>query len=193
MSVYPSITFTIWNGFLLMAGLLALRFGIPAVIRKETLDELEFFPPVQGLERMALKTYFVTNTYLVFSPLLAPIQSDSTLAAFGWVIYSFGMVIMATSLIDYSRIDGIRQSGIYRCSRNPMVIGYFLIFIGMSLLIGSWFHLVLTIIYQVAVHWLILSEERWCLARYGETYKDYQDKTPRYFKMSHVLQLGYLL
>jgi protein-S-isoprenylcysteine O-methyltransferase Ste14 len=163
-----------------MIALLALRFGIPALIRKDTLGELEFFPPVQGLERIALRVYFVTNTYLIFSPFLTRIQTGSRLFTFGWIIYSLGFVVMALSLTEFSKSNGIWLKGIYQFSRNPMYVGYFLIFIGKAVLIGSWFHLALTFIYQIAVHFLVLSEERWCLDNYGETYKNYQEKVPRY-------------
>ena len=36
-------------------------------------------------------------------------------------------------------------------------------------------------IYQTAAHWIILSEERWCLEKFGKSYQDYQDKVRRYF------------
>lgn len=181
MSFYPPITLSLWNGFLLMIPLLALRFGLPALVRKETLEELEFFPPVHGSERTALKVYFVTNTFLIFSPFLAHLQTGTWLSISGWILYAVGLALMTVALVDFSRCDGFRQKGIYRFSRNPMYVGYFLIFIGTAVLIESWFHLVLAAIYQVAVHWLILSEERWCLENFGEAYRNYLDKVPRYF------------
>ena len=180
MFIYPPVTFSLLNGFLLMIPLLALRFGIPALIRKDALGALAFFPPVRGFERIALKVYFVTNTYLIFSPLLARIQTGTRLSAFGLIIYGLGLTLLSLALIEFSMSDGIRQEAIYRFSRNPVCFGYFLIFIGTSLIIGSWLHLGLTVVYQVAVHGLILSEERWCLENFGRTYRDYLDKTPRY-------------
>lgn len=98
----------------------------------------------------------------------------------GWIIYCLGFVVMALSLTEFSKSNSIWLKGIYKFSRNPMYVGYFLIFIGTAVLIGSWFHLALTFIYQIAVHFLVLSEERWCLDNYGETYKNYQEKVPRY-------------
>lgn len=181
MQIYPAVSFSLVNGFLLMIPLLGLRFGIPAGMRKTALAELEFFPPVRGFEKIALKVYFVTNTFLIFSPLLAKIQRGTYYSLAGWVIYILGLILMTISLINYCKQEGLKRKGIYRFSRNPMCIGYFLIYIGMALLIGSWFHLVIAVVYQVAVHWLILSEERWCLEKFGEGYKDYLKNVPRYF------------
>lgn len=181
MAFYPALVFSMLNGFLLIIPMLGLRFGLPAIIRKESLAELAFFPPVRGLEKLALKTYFITNTFLIFSPIMAAIQLNTSFAIFGLAIYSFGIIVMTFSLVNFSRTAKIKRSGIYRFSRNPMCIGYFLVYIGMALLIASWLHLFLTVIYQIAVHGLILSEERWCLEKFGEEYQDYLENVPRYY------------
>lgn len=181
MTIYPKLSLTFLNGFLLILPMLGLRYGIPILIRKDALAELDYFPPVRGLERFGLKIYLISNTFLVFSPLLAKIISGTSAARTGWAIYLGGLLVLVISLIQYCREEGLKQNGIYRFSRNPLCVGYFLIFIAASLLIGSWFHLVLALIYQTAVHYLVLSEERWCLENFGEDFQIYQQRTPRYF------------
>lgn len=181
MNIYPPLRFVLLNGILLTLPLLAMRFGIPALMNKKALAELDYFPPVQGLEKLALKVYFISNTFLVFSPLLAEIQPAGIIGAGGWTVYLLGIVLCAVSLIDYCQHKGLKAGGIYRISRNPLCMGYLCIYLGTALLISSWFHLVLTVIYQIAVHGLILSEERWCLESFGEEYYQYFQNTPRYF------------
>jgi len=181
MEIYPKITLTFLNGFLLIIPLLGLRFGIPTLVCKEALSELDHFPPVEGFEPIALKVYFTTNTFLIFSPLLARIRSSSVIPWIGWGIYAIGVLLLAVSLLNFSTSSGrLAQGGLYRISRNPMYVGYFLIFIGVALLIGSWFHLFVALIYQVAVHFLILSEERWCEATFGTVFTEYRRKVRRY-------------
>jgi len=180
MTIYPRFTLTVLNGFLLIIPLLVLRFGIPALVRKQALAELDYFPPAAGLEKAALKVYFVTNTFLVFSPLLARIQAGALAAVIGWLVYGLGLILMTMSLLSFSETDGLVSRGVYRYSRNPMCIGYFLIYLGVALLIGSWFHLTLAIICHISVHWLILSEERWCEETFGQAFVEYHKKVPRY-------------
>ena len=180
MSFYPKVSFSLLNGFLLILPMLVLRYGIPASIRKESLAELNYFPPVQGIEKMALKIYMISNTFLVFSPLLAEIQPRVKTATSGWIIYITGIGFLLSSLVQYCKEPGFKNKGLFRYSRNPICLGYFLIYIGTSLLIGSWFHLGLAAIYQITVHYLILSEERWCLMNYGAEYQSYLAATPRY-------------
>lgn len=180
MNIYPPVRFVLLNGFLLTLPMLVLRFGIPALLNKKALAELDYFPPVQGMEKLALKVYFISNTFLIFSPLLAEIQPAETIKVGGWITYLLGIVLLAVSLIDFCQQNGLKTGGIYRLSRNPICMGYVLIFLGTALLISSWFHLVLTVIYQIAVHGLILSEERWCLEAFNEEYYQYFKDTPRY-------------
>jgi protein-S-isoprenylcysteine O-methyltransferase Ste14 len=181
MNLFPEFSLTWMNGFLLMIPLLGLRYGIPAVLRKEALAELDYFPPVQGKEKIALKGYFITNTILIFSPITASIKLGTWNTKLGLVIYLLGIGIMSIALAHYCKQPGLKISGIYKHSRNPMCVGYFLIFVGASLLIGSWFHLVLTLFVQITVHGLILSEERWCRKQFPQQYANYLACTPRYF------------
>lgn len=181
MTIYPPIILTFLNGFLLVLPLLALRLGIPALVRREALAALDHFPPLIGKERLALKIYLLTNTFLIFSPLLAHIVSGTPYQLMGWACYILGMAVLGLALWSFSaNPGGLVRSGLYRFSRNPIYVGYFLMFIGVSLLIGSWFHLALTLVYQLAVHFLILSEERWCLEAFGQPYREYQRKVRRY-------------
>ncbi len=180
MDIYPPITLTLLNGFLLIIPLIVVRFGIPALVNKEAMPKLDYFPPTMGFENAVKPIYFVTELFLVFSPLLAQIRTGTVYASIGWIVYVSGIALLAISLLNFSVSDGVAKKGIYRYSRNPIYIGYFLIYLGIGLLIGSWFYLLVTLIYQYATHWLILSEERWCRAQFGESFAEYERKVSRY-------------
>jgi protein-S-isoprenylcysteine O-methyltransferase Ste14 len=181
MSFYPSITLAYLNGFILMIPLLALRFGIPALLSGAASARLDYFAPLVGKERAARVVYLVSNTFLIFSPLFARVVIRGPQAIAGLVFYALGIALLAVSLWNFSATSsGLVRAGVYRFSRNPIYLAYFLIFIGTALLIVSWFHLALTLVYQVSVHVLILSEERWCCQTFGEAYSAYQSQVPRY-------------
>ena len=61
-----------------------------------------------------------------------------------------------------------------------MYIAYFLCFLGMALLSHSWIMAGIAAALQISGHWVILAEERWCLARFGDAYARYMQKVPRY-------------
>jgi protein-S-isoprenylcysteine O-methyltransferase Ste14 len=39
---------------------------------------------------------------------------------------------------------------------------------------------VLLIFFQISAHWIILSEERWCIKKFGEEYIKYMNRVRRY-------------
>ncbi len=180
MAIYPKITLALFNGFWLILALIAIRFGIPALIDKKAMPKLDYFPPTEGFESLMKPVYPISNLFLIFSPLLARIRSGSVLATVGWVVYLLGAVGLAVSLFNFSASHGMVKKGLYRYSRNPIYIGYFLIYIGVGLLIGSWCYLFVALVYQYAVHWMILSEERWCREQFGESFTQYERQAPRY-------------
>ncbi len=94
----------------------------------------------------------------------------------GLVLYLLGLVLCAVSVLHFAAPDqdGLNTQGIYRLSRNPMYLGYFVCFLGMALLTRSWVPLALVLVFQGSAHWIILAEERWCQETFGEAYRQYR-------------------
>lgn len=44
-----------------------------------------------------------------------------------------------------------------------------------SVLLGG-----IVIIFQLSSHWIILSEERWCIGEFGDAYRQYMKRVRRY-------------
>ena len=181
MDFIPSINLTFINGFLLIIPMFIIRFGLPYLINPESLPKLQYFPEVIGVERIALRVYFITNTFIIFSPIIFPVVFNFNTFYIGICIYSIGILFFILSIISFSQNSSFTHKGIYKLSRNPMYIGYLGIFLGTAIVINSIFHITIVIIYQAAVHFLILSEERWCKKQFGSKYEKYLEDVPRYF------------
>jgi protein-S-isoprenylcysteine O-methyltransferase Ste14 len=71
--------------------------------------------------------------------------------------------------------------GIYTRSRNPMYIGYLLIILGEFLFFGHLLLLGYFLLAVVLIHlFIVLYEEPILKKRFGETYLEYLQKTPRW-------------
>lgn len=70
--------------------------------------------------------------------------------------------------------------GPYRFSRNPQYLGTFGVLLGLAVLANSWRALVLGLGGCVAFGLAPLAEEPWLLERYGEPYRRYLDRVPRF-------------
>ncbi|MDD5511403.1 MAG: isoprenylcysteine carboxylmethyltransferase family protein [Dehalococcoidales bacterium] len=78
-------------------------------------------------------------------------------------------------------------SGVYALSRNPIYVFYCLYFVGTFLMNGTSIFLILAILLTITLHHLIIEEEKFLAARYGNKYKQYQSNTRRYFTFSKLV------
>ena len=71
--------------------------------------------------------------------------------------------------------------GLYRISRHPQQLMFFISFFGICIAIGSWLALLILIISKFFGHFRTLEEEKACLEQYGDSYRAYIKSVPRYF------------
>ncbi|MNC36191.1 hypothetical protein D3C75_847010 [compost metagenome] len=100
----------------------------------------------------------------------------------GLVIYGLGIIVLILSTIAFAKPNrsGLNANGIYKVSRNPMYIGYFIYFLGCAVLMKSMLLFIALLIFQISAHWIILSEERWCIKNFGSEYVSYMNRVRRY-------------
>ena len=55
-----------------------------------------------------------------------------------------------------------------------------LVFIGIGIASASWLFLLFLAILTVITHFMIIVEERTCLNKFGDSYREYMKKTPRW-------------
>jgi protein-S-isoprenylcysteine O-methyltransferase Ste14 len=77
-------------------------------------------------------------------------------------------------------VTALKESGLYRWSRNPQIVTYGLFIIGYAMLWPSWSGAVWVIIYWLIGHKMVLTEEAHLKQVYGQAYASYYSRTPRY-------------
>lgn len=78
------------------------------------------------------------------------------------------------------RVDDLKQSGVYRYSRNPQLVGYGFFILAFVIIWPSWLTLIATIVYCGMAHVMSSVEERHLRRVYGASYEAYCKRTPRY-------------
>jgi protein-S-isoprenylcysteine O-methyltransferase Ste14 len=104
-------------------------------------------------------------------------------AGVGVMLFTLAIVSLGTfSLrVGLAHADtALRTTGVYRFSRNPMVLGLYLIALGSALYVQNPINWLLVIIALAVHHRIILAEERFLLTRFGEQWVSYQAATRRY-------------
>lgn len=170
------------NAIILILPLIIIRYGLPALVNTSSLERAQFFPPVRGLEKWMLTIYKITIFLLILSLLLFKINLYNYINYTGVALYLLGMLLYLKSILDFAGSEDGKAitKGLYRFSRNPMYVAFFIYFLGINLLIDSILYFSLLLIFQISVHFIILSEERWCLEEYGRNYRKYLQKVRRY-------------
>lgn len=170
------------NGFLLLIPFILVRFGLLSILNKEELKRAAFFAPLIGREKAAYWFYQISNILFFVYLFFLKITTDPYWFYAGLVTYGLGVLLCLASVSNFAKPEGngINLKGLYRISRNPMYVSYFIYFLGCVLLTQSLLLLAILMVFQISAHWIILSEERWCIKKFGEEYKNYMNKVRRY-------------
>jgi protein-S-isoprenylcysteine O-methyltransferase Ste14 len=97
-----------------------------------------------------------------------------------WCVYLFAKVGRGT-LAPWDPTQNLVARGPYRYTRNPMITGVGLILLGRAVHRGSWVLGLWTLYFFVSNHiYFIRSEEPGLEKRFGDTYRDYKARVPRW-------------
>jgi protein-S-isoprenylcysteine O-methyltransferase Ste14 len=170
------------NAFLTVIPFILIRFGLLNILDKEALKRAAFFAPLIGNEKAAYWLYQISNILIFVYLCFLKIDPDPYWFYVGLVIYGLGVLLCLVTVSNFAKPaeNGINLKGLYRVSRNPMYVAYFIYFLGCVLLTQSLILLTILLVFQISAHWIILSEERWCVIKFGEEYINYMNKVRRY-------------
>jgi protein-S-isoprenylcysteine O-methyltransferase Ste14 len=115
--------------------------------------------------------------------IFTPIRIDNPVFLVGTTVYFIGFAFEMSALY-YFRKTTVGQpvvKGPYRISRNPQWLGLFLVLLGSAISAGIWLYIGMVVIAGIIYHKQILDEETACIKKYGESYREYMERVPRYF------------
>ncbi|WP_294466955.1 methyltransferase [uncultured Anaerofustis sp.] len=171
-------------GFFLLIPFFLIRFTLLSILNKEAVKRAAYFAPLFNKEKTAYYIYQISNILIIIYLFFLKVKTTPERLFFlGIFIYALGSVLLIISVINfaYPSQNGINQNGIYKISRNPMYLSYFIFFIGCVFITQSLLLLIFVILFIITSHVIIISEERWCINEFGKEYLDYMKKVRRYF------------
>ncbi len=104
----------------------------------------------------------------------------STLVAVGMAVALIAMAGLGVRTTMGDKVQALQQTGLYRVSRNPQLVGGGLAVLGVAVLWPSWYALGWVVLYGVIGHLMVLAEEEHLRSTHGETYVKYCREIPRY-------------
>lgn len=152
-------------------------------------SNLHFWPPASRNWKWAV--YWIlatTNTFSIiylllpeFKSITLSLNSASSLAAI-----TGGLLITLTAIkqLGLEKTSGVEgqfyNEGLYRYSRNPQVVGNLITLFGVASLLQSFQAFTLCLLTGLWLITMVFSEEKWLREKYGQEYRDYMDRTPRF-------------
>jgi protein-S-isoprenylcysteine O-methyltransferase Ste14 len=106
--------------------------------------------------------------------------------ALGWPLVTAGAVAIAWAVraagdVDVDEPTSLVQTGPYAWSRNPMYVGWTLIDLGVGLLANTAWIPRLVLAVGLYTHLVVVRhEERVLVKRFGDAYREYCERVPRY-------------
>jgi len=186
MFLIPEFELGVWNAWIFMIYVIFSNF-LPYVlswklIDKRVLKKLGADLPLSDNEKNLLNIYSFLFFAIIAYSIFLPLKLGTVWFYAGFLIYLLGVIIETIAMLDFftTAVDKPVTKGVYRFSRNPMYFGIFLIFVGTGIACVSCVFLLLTAVFMILSHIVVVSEERFCLQKYGNAYREYLNRIPRW-------------
>jgi len=148
--------------------------------------------PLTGFLELVVWLLFVGFPYL-YNPAdwwlvcfaATPTNPAQKIAGSALVIVGMGLAVLAMAGLGAAKsfgqeTAGLRETGLYRWSRNPQLVGGGLAVSGILMLWPSWYALGWAVMGGLIGHGMVLAEEEHLRHRHGEAYVRYCARVPRY-------------
>jgi protein-S-isoprenylcysteine O-methyltransferase Ste14 len=100
----------------------------------------------------------------------------------GLAIFLTGLVVLTAATVNFAwtPMDVPITRGIYHYSRHPLYFASLLIYFRAGIASPSWVFLLFFVVQSVFIRIAALGEKGYCLEKYGDAYREYIDRTPRW-------------
>ena len=183
MSLIPAFEIGVWNAWIFMiwpwVAMLVVRLVGVDVYRRASGQ-----PEMKTSHQYRLVSYvsMVIETMAVAYSIFLPLQLGTTWFYAGLAIFLTGLAVLTAAIVNFARtpMDVPITRGIYHYSRHPLYLASLLIYFSVGIAAASWIFLLVFVVQSVSIRISAVEEERFCLEKYGNAYREYIDKTPRW-------------
>ena len=149
-----------------------------------------------------LSKYSTTLEFLIFAlhanlsytfipakwPLLPPLPENKLLLGFGFGLMALGLIMTLWTMsglgfkktLGHNQHSGLKRTGFYNYVRNPQIVFYSIIIIGLAMLWPSLYALGWLLVYAAIAHMMVRTEEEHLLRVFGDEYREYCKEAGRY-------------
>ena len=186
MSWRPAFQLGMWNAWILMVLLLG-GGTIPLYIDSERVDKRTKGDPTGNevdltTKRVHVLTHLILMPFTLIYSIFLPLKLGTWWFLVGVPIWLLGVVMLVMFGFAWATapLDVPLTKGAYAISRHPACFGMFLGYVGIGIACASWVFWLCALAHIVAWHYGVIEEERSLLVKYGDAYREYMGRTPRW-------------
>ena len=180
MSLTPVFEIGVWNAWIFM---LYNFLPMPLLMLLHRGIAREAAIPQSGIERKLFPVMWTIWLAAVIYSIFLPLRLGTMWFYVGFPISMVGLIAYTAVIVSFATTQLDSEpliKGIYRYSRHPMYITQLVMFIGVGIACASWVFLLFAIVYSLLSFIYAITEERYCLEKYGDAYREYISKIPRW-------------
>ena len=142
------------------------------------------------LGKLALFISFILIPVQLFFVNLSLFEKNGVFFWIGVTLLGIGVMLFTLAIIRLGTFSlrvglaqentSLRTTGVYRFSRNPMLLGLYLMAIGSAIYVQNPINWILVMIALSVHHKIILAEEVFLENRFGDKWTEYRNKVRRY-------------
>lgn len=135
---------------------------------------------MEKIRKLAKIRVWTGYLYILVAILLA--KPTSAFLVVGSIICIIGLIIRILAAGSLVKAEELITGGIYQMTRNPLYLGSFFIGIGITIMSGQLYLIILYfVIFIPLYHIMIKTEEGFLLSAFGKDFEDYVARVPRWF------------
>ena len=179
MDLIPEIKFGFYNAWLLFAIYYVINFGLMLQIPKHNIGR---FIKIKKIKYTTLINYILYYGFFVIS-IFIPLKQGFLIFYIGIGLFIIAVFLYTASMFSFavSEYDKPITNRMYKYSRHPIYISFFMLLIGISLSAASFLLLITAAAHIISTYFIMKEEEKQCIEKYGKEYIEYKNKVRMIF------------
>jgi protein-S-isoprenylcysteine O-methyltransferase Ste14 len=183
VSLVPAFQVGVWNAWIFMIWPLMQTITV-RLVSKEVYQrgghpsDMKPSQTYKIMSYISMPLWLLATAYSIFLPL----KLGTICFVVGLILFLLGMAVNTVATVNFIKtpMNQPVTRGAYRYSRHPIYVALVIIYLSVSIASTSWVFLLLTALLLVQVSLSVIEEERYCLEKYGDAYREYMNRTPRW-------------
>ncbi len=189
MSWIPAFNIGLWNAWWFMS-IYPLQWLAVIIVPKHIAERTSHAPEIIQNRQDRIMAFLTQGFWIgaTLYSIFVPFQIGTPWFWTGLVFFIIGLsaLVLASLAVAATPGDKPFTSGVYRFSRHPMYLSMILVYLGVSIAAASWLFFLITVITFFLQRYQAMKEERACLKEYGNAYREYMDRTPRWMGIPRI-------